>query len=750
MLEASIDAFFHLFSPGPLLAMLLVLPVALFSGLMPGGGLPVSVVVLSLAVHLDPWVAITIVVFHMAASDITEPIPAILFGVPGARSAQATVLDGYPMAQQGLAGVALGASYTTTIVGGVIGAVALLLALPVSRQLLEWFGSAEFFLLTLMGVMAVAVVSAGAFVKGILTAAFGIAIAMVGYADLGGNVRAAMGFDFYLWDGFGLVPVVVGLFALPEAIALVVGDTTIARARLDTLLREAKADVWRGMLEAWNHKWLMARSSLIGVFVGIMPGVGGSAAHWIAYAQARQTEPGGTETFGKGDVRGVIASDAANNSVDGGVLIPTVVFGIPGSGGMAIVLAILILTGITPGPLMLTQHLDLTVSMVYTIAFANLIVVPIMLAFAPTLCRIAVIPPNILAPVVVGIVSLAALAASGSLGDLGAVLAFGLLGVFMKRYGWPRPPILIAVALADILERFLWISVSNYGWGMLLRPQFLVILAFMIAVTLFSLRAQRGARQAMMSMTEGEESGPVAEGGAPRREAAAAVEGAAPGRGSAVTAEGGAPGQGSVAAAGDAAAGAREGLDDAVARGAAAESPAAGDKDGDGSLKRRFTLEVAGEAVLLLAVGAFFLYMFIDSFSYPEGADLMPRLAVLVGTPFLLIRAWTLLSGTPEKRIEEGDIMDTGFILGDDPKTESQRFVRIFGFTALMYVAIWLIGVHVALPGMLFLYLMHYGKAGWLASAGIALAFLALIVGFYDVALHIVWPEAPFGLWPTG
>ena len=695
MLEASVDAFFHLFSPGPLLAMLLVLPVALFSGLMPGGGLPVSVVVLSLAVHLDPWVAITIVVFHMAASDITEPIPAILFGVPGARSAQATVLDGYPMAQQGLAGVALGASYTTTIVGGVIGAIALLLALPVSRQLLEWFGSAEFFLLTLMGVLAVAVVSAGAFVKGILTAAFGIAIAMVGYADLGGNVRAAMGFDFYLWDGFGLVPVVVGLFALPEAIALVVGDTTIARARLDTLLREAKADVWRGMREAWNHKWLMTRSSLIGVFVGIMPGVGGSAAHWIAYAQARQTEPGGTETFGKGDVRGVIASDAANNSVDGGVLIPTVVFGIPGSGGMAIVLAILILTGITPGPLMLTRHLDLTVSMVYTIAFANLIVVPIMLAFAPTLCRIAVIPPNILAPVVVGIVSLAALAASGSLGDLGAVLAFGLLGVFMKRYGWPRPPILIAVALADILERFLWISVNNYGWGMLLRPQFLVILAFMVAVTVFSLRAQRGARRAMMSMTEGEESEQA-------------------------MAEGGAPGQGGVAAAADSAP------------------------------KRRFTLEVAGEAFLLLAVGAFFLYMFIDSFSYPEGADLMPRLAVLVGTPFWLIRAWTLLRGTPEKRIEEGDIMDTGFILGDDPKAESRRFVRIFGFTALMYVAIWLIGVHVALPGMLFLYLMYYGRAGWLASAGIALAFLALIVGFYDFALHIIWPESPFGLWPTG
>lgn len=736
MLEASVDAFFHLFSPGPLLAMLLVLPVALFSGLMPGGGLPVSVIVLSLAVHLDPWVAITIVVFHMAASDITEPIPAILFGVPGARSAQATVLDGYPMARKGLAGVALGASYTTTIVGGVIGAMALLLALPVSRQILEWFGSAEFFLLTLMGVLAVAVVSAGAFVKGILTAAFGIAIAMVGYADLGGNVRAAMGFDFYLWDGFGLVPVVVGLFALPEAIALVVGDTTIARERLDTLLREARSDVWRGMREAWSHKWLMIRSSLIGVFVGIMPGVGGSAAHWIAYAQARQTEKGGTESFGKGDVRGVIASDAANNSVDGGVLIPTVVFGIPGSGGMAIVLAILVLTGITPGPLMLTRHLDLTVSMVYTIAFANLLVVPIMLAFAPTLCRIAVIPPNVLAPVVVGIVSLAALAASGSLGDLGAVLAFGLLGVFMKRYGWPRPPILIAVALADILERFLWISVNNYGWGMLLRPQFLAILGFMIVVTLFSLGAQRGARRAMRSMGEGEEPGTgLEEGGAARREFGAAELGGAPG-GS------GAGSETSRAESGRAAVRAgREGPAGAPARDHAAGGPPRG---------RLPSLEVAGEAFLLLAVGAFFLYLFIDSFNWPEGATLMPRIAVLVGTPFWIIRVAALLRGAPEKRMEEGDIMDTGFILGDDPRAEGRRFVRIFGFTALLYLAIWLIGVHVALPLMLFLYLTYYGRAGWPGSAGVALAFLALIVGFYDLSLHIVWPEPVLGLWPAG
>ena len=166
--------------------------------------------------------------------------------------------------------------------------------------------------------------------------------------------------------------------------------------------------------------------------------------------------------------------------------------------------------------------------------------------------------------------------------------------------------------------------------------------------------------------------------------------------------------------------------------------------------KFHLSLEVAGEMVLLLAVGAFFVYMFIDSFNWPEGATLMPRIAVLVGTPFWLIRAVTVLRGTSEKRAEEGGIMDTGFILGDDPRTEGRRFVRIFGFTGLMYAAIWVLGVHIALPGMLFLYLMYYGKAGWLWSAGLALAFLALIVGFYDWGVHIVWPEPLLGpLWPV-
>ena len=500
MLEAAFSAAERLFAPGPLLAMLIMLPISLVSGLMPGGNLPIAVVLLGFAGYVDPWISVTALVFFLAASDITEPVPSILMGIPGARSAQATILDGYPMAQKGLAGVALGASYTCTLVGGIIGALALLLALPVSRELLKLFSSAEFFLLALLGLLCVAIVSAGAFVKGVLTAAFGLAIAMIGFSPIGGVVRADFGID-YLWDGLPLPPIVVGLFALPEAIDLVVANTPIARQRLDTMLKEANRDVYRGMWAAFNHKWLLVRSSLIGTFVGMMPGVGSSGAHWIAYAQARQTEKGGIESFGTGDVRGVIAADSANNSVDGGVLIPTVVFGIPGSGGMAILLAILVLSGVQPGPAMLTRHLDLTISLVYTIALANIIVVPIMLYAAPWLTRVAAIPPNVLAPVLIGIVTLAAYQATYSVEDLFLVLAFGVMGVFMKRYGWPRPPILIAVVLSGIVEKYLWLSINTYGLSMLLRPQFLAIVGFMLVVMVVSLRVQSGAEKAMRLST---------------------------------------------------------------------------------------------------------------------------------------------------------------------------------------------------------------------------------------------------------
>lgn len=665
-----------------MLAILIMLPITLMSGLMPGGGLPIMIVLLGFAPYLDPWISVTVAVFAMAGNDITEPMPSILMGIPGHRSAQATILDGYPMSKKGEAGIALGASYTCTLFGGLFGAAVLLVSLPIAREFMEIFGSPEFFLLALLGIVSVAVVSAGAFVKGMLAAALGLAIAMIGFSKLTGDIRATFGIA-YLWDGFNLGPIVVGLFAIPEIIDLVVNNTTIARTRVESMVQDAKRDVYRGMAEAFNHKMLLFKSSLIGVIFGIMPGVGASAAHWISYAHARETEPGARETFGTGDIRGVIASDTPNNSSGGGDLIPTLLFGIPGSGGMTILLAIMILSGIQPGPAMLTTHLPLTISLVFTLVLACTIVVPIVLYCAPLIVRTAAVPPNILAPVVIAFVTLSAYMGDYSIFDLVVVIAFSILGMFMKRYGWPRPPILISTVLAAILERYLWISMSTYGWEMLIRPQFIAIFLIMIGIIWLSLRVQVQARRMMVKAN---------------RESAALFEQTT-----------GEPGPKVIA-----------------------------------PKKRRrmkLTLESGGELILLLLVAAFFIYMINESFRWKLGASIIPWVAVAVGTPFLILRFLSVLWPSADETVgAQQQIMDIGFGTSDDGLA-GMRFFRICAYIIALYLAIWLLGFHIALPLGTALYLYVWGRAGLLWSAGLGLMFLGLIVGIYGELLHASWHE---------
>ena len=487
---------FGAWPPWPLIALVLMIPIAIASGLMPGGGLPFLVVVLAFATELDAFIALPVVIGYMAANDLTEPIPSILLGIPGARSSQATILDGYPLARQGYAGYALGASYTSSLIGGIIGGVALLAVLPFARQLLTLFGEAEFFLLALLGIASVGIVSAGALVKGLLVACLGLFIGMIGFVNIAQETRATFGLD-YLYDGVNIVPVVVGLFAIPEIADLVISNTPVAKERLSEMLKEGNRDVSRGMREALRHKWLITRSSLIGVFIGAMPGLGPTPAHWIAYAQARQTEKGAAEKFGTGDIRGVIAPESSNNSTDGGVLMPTLIFAIPGSAPMAIVLGFLFIVGIQPGAAMVDpeQHLNLTLSLVYVIVLANILVVPIVLRFSPLLTKVAAIPPLVLAPIVIAIVTLSAFQANLDISDLTTMAVFAALGMFMKAYAWPRPPILIAIVLAGPLETYMSIAIQTQGISMVWQPGFLGILAVVAVAVYFSLRVQQSAQR---------------------------------------------------------------------------------------------------------------------------------------------------------------------------------------------------------------------------------------------------------------
>jgi TctA family transporter len=347
LIDAYFDAAAKLFTLWPMLALILGITIGLINGALPAGGsIPLLVILMGFAYGMDPAVAIPLVIGAMAVNGTTDPIPCILLGIPGSASAQATILDGHPLAQQGRAGYALSVAYTSSLIGGLIGAVALALFVPVARSFLTLFGSVEFFALALIGIAIVGVVSTGAMIKGLLGAAFGLAIALIGVDPITGTERLVA--VEYLWEGIPLVPAIVGLFAIPEILDLVVSDRPIARKALD--LEKVQADIrsqrGEGIRETFRHKFLVLRASLIGLFVGMMPGVGGSVAHWLAYAQARQTEKGAFKTFGTGDIRGVIAPESANNSIDAGVLMPTVAFGIPGSGQMSIFLGFLILTRI--------------------------------------------------------------------------------------------------------------------------------------------------------------------------------------------------------------------------------------------------------------------------------------------------------------------------------------------------------------------------------------------------------------------
>jgi TctA family transporter len=693
MLDAMMAGGVQLFSrPGIWLGFLIVLPIAVISGLKPGGGLPVFVILLGLTSHLDPWVVVCTAIFYKAASDLMEPVPSILLGIPGGRSAQATVLDGYPMAQKGLAGVAIGASYTCNLIGGVFGALVLLALLPFARQLILVFGSAEFFLLTMIGVLTVAVVSSGAFIKGLLTGGLGIAIAMVGYSSIGGDIRATFGLN-YLYDGVPLGPLVVGLFAIPEAVALVVGGKPVAGQRVDLLMKEADRDVWRGIVEGFRHLRLMLQSSAIGTAIGIMPGLGAPVAHWISYAVARNTEKGAHETFGKGDIRGVIASDAPNSSADGGELFPTLAFGIPGTAGMSIMIAIFVLCGFTPGYSMMTNHLDVVVALVYVLIIANTLTVPIVMVFAPYLARVTLANPAVLAPIVIWVSMLAAYMTTNSVADLAVVLIFAVLGLFMKAYGWPRPPILIAVALGEVMEKYLWIAVNNYGFRMFARPQFLAILAVMGLVALIGVRMRRQVAATVQEV----------------RAEVAATSPLAPT------------------------------LEAALPEPEAQAAPVIVRKI---PFRDRLTLEFVGEIVLLALVAAFLGYMLWDSTHWRFSDRLTPLIGITIAAVFWLIRAATIVLSffRPVALSSRGArIMDTGFDRGQDPQEARLRFAQIFGYTVGLALVIWMFGFHFGATLVLGVYLVVVSGLSLFWTALILLVAVGILVGFYDYVLGIPW-----------
>ncbi len=456
--------------------------LGLIIGILPGiGGLAGMALLIPFTHAMDAHTALAFLIGMWAVTATADTVPAILFGVPGAVGSAATVLDGHPMAKRGEAGRAFGASFSSSIVGGVFGAALLAVSIPILRPFMLAIGTPELLAVCVLGLTLVASVSQGAVLKGLMVAVFGVLLAAVGDEAQSGQLRWTFDsvFDNYLLDGLPIESIALGLFAIPELLDMAIARTNMGSVqRLEGLFREQLRGV-RDVIRNWK---LVLNSSTIGVVLGSVPGMGAAVIDWIAYGSAARLVKGASETFGKGDVRGLIAAESANNAREGGALIPTLAFGVPGSPSMALLLGAFLSHGIAPGPKLLDAQLDITYTLIWSLALANVVGAGICFLSANPLARIATLRSGILVPTVFAVCFVGAYQGSLSFGDLVVLVVFGLLGWIMKQYGWARAPLILGFILGKLIEKYLFISVGRYQFEWLQRPGVIAIFAITVLV----------------------------------------------------------------------------------------------------------------------------------------------------------------------------------------------------------------------------------------------------------------------------
>jgi putative tricarboxylic transport membrane protein len=491
MLDMLLSSLGQLIADPTQLGLILVAVVCgLFFGVVPGLGGKLGIVLfIPFATSLDPEAGLVFLIAMHSVVHTGGSIPSILFGVPGTGPDAATVVDGYPLAQQGQAGRALGASLCASVVGGVIGALLLVAMLPILSPIVLAFSPAEFFLLAVLGIVLISAVSGNSLRKGVIVGCFGLCLSFVGLSPQTGEPRYA--FDqLFLWDGVDFVTAVLAVFAVPELIALGVRGGAISDDK--DISHYRMREVLRGMGDVFRHRWLALRTSLIGAVVGLIPGLGGDVASWMCYGHAVQSarEP---ERFGKGAIEGVIAPETANNSKEGGALLTTLLFGLPGSSGMALLLGALVALGVQPGPQILVERPTLIWKLFIVLVLANILAGALLLVIAPRLARIARVRVGLLIPLVLSLSILGSYLSALDWQHLLVFLALGIFGYGLKYFGWPRPPFVIGLALGGIAEVSLFQALAIWGGSFFLRPVSLVLMMMIVLSILIYLWRRRSS-----------------------------------------------------------------------------------------------------------------------------------------------------------------------------------------------------------------------------------------------------------------
>jgi putative tricarboxylic transport membrane protein len=458
----------------PYLLMLITLTTVLgiVIGVLPGlGSTTGAALLLPFTLTMEPVHAIAVLATIYVAATFAGSITAILINTPGTSAAAATTFDGYPLAQKGEAGRALGIAVVSSTIGGIFSVLVLCLAAPMLARVAYEFRPPEYFALTIFGLSMLASVGSGGAVRNLIGGVFGVWLATIG-AERVTSIERFMFGNYELYEGLSFVPVMIGLFAISELLVqskkahVVVEVITLKAVKLPT--KEEYKKIWR----------TIARSSGIGTFIGILPAEGATVASMIGYSEARRWSKN-KEEFGKGAIEGIAGAEAANNAATGGAMVPTMVLGIPGSGTTAIILVGLMVHGLRPGPYLFTEQVTTVYQIFGAMLVANLLFLAMGLYFAKLFARISLIPTSLLWPIVFALSVIGAYSLSASLLDVWIALTFGVVGFFARRHGFSVAPIAVGLILGHMVEANLQNSLKMFDgawWLIFTQPLALLFL----------------------------------------------------------------------------------------------------------------------------------------------------------------------------------------------------------------------------------------------------------------------------------
>ena len=477
MLEA-VSAMASVMGDPYLLGLIAVTTVlGIIIGVLPGlGATTGAALLLPFTLTMDPVHAIAVLATLYVSATFAGSITAILINTPGTSAAAATTFDGFPLAQRGEAGRALGVAVVSSTIGGIFSIIVLCLAAPMLAKVAYEFRPPEYFALTVFGLSMLASVGAGGAVKNLIGGIFGVWLATIG-AERVTSIERFMFGNYELYEGLSFVPVMIGLFAISE---LLVQSKHAHRVADMVTLKAVKLPSREDYRRIWKT---IARSSGIGTFIGILPAEGATVASMIGYSEARRWSKN-REEFGKGSVEGIAGAEAANNAATGGAMVPTMVLGIPGSGTTAIILVGLMVHGLRPGPYLFTEQVESVYQIFGSMLVANIIFLAMGLYAAKLFARISLVPTAILWPIVFALSVIGAYALSASLLDVWIALIFGVVGFFARRHGFSVAPIAVGLILGHMVEVNLQNSLKMFDgawWMILAQPLALLflVLAFL-------------------------------------------------------------------------------------------------------------------------------------------------------------------------------------------------------------------------------------------------------------------------------